>query len=72
MVAMASEVQELASKSGGETSQVEKAESQAKAANEKYLRLNADFDNFRKRSVSFWCCSRSMKRLYLNLSASPT
>lgn len=49
---MANEIGDFASKSGTEsTAKLEQAESQAQAANEKYLRLNADFDNFRKRSV---------------------
>lgn len=47
---MANEIEGLVS-TADQTEKLEKAEGQAKAANEKYLRLNADFDNFRKRSV---------------------
>ena len=36
----------------GLVARAETAEAAAKAANDKYLRLNADFDNFRKRTVS--------------------
>ena len=53
LIALANDVGDLATKSGSEaTEKVDEAEQKAKAANDKYLRLNADFDNFRKRSVS--------------------
>lgn len=55
LLGLANEVQALAKNSQGDDEAVsaqEKLEDQVKAANEKYLRLNADFDNFRKRSVS--------------------
>ena len=53
LIALANDLGDFATKSGSEaTGKVEEAEQKAKAANDKYLRLNADFDNFRKRSVS--------------------
>ena len=48
---MTGEIQSLASSEGDQAATLKEAEAKAKAANDKYLRLNADFDNFRKRSV---------------------
>ena len=36
----------------GLTAQLRQSEEALKSAQERYIRLNADFDNFRKRSVS--------------------
>ena len=46
------EVEALLARAEAAESAQAQAEEKAQASDERYLRLNADFDNFRKRSVS--------------------
>ncbi len=45
----------LKEEASAQTAAVAKADESSRASQERYLRLNADFDNFRKRTVRHPC-----------------